>query len=65
MGGYAPDYVEAMWLMLQQEQPHDLVIGTGKAHSVREFLDEAFGYVGLDWSDYVRIDSQLLSTHGG
>jgi len=54
--GYAPDYVEAMWLMLQQEQPQDLVIGTGEAHSVREFLDEAFGYVGLDWQDYVRID---------
>lgn len=54
--GYAPDYVQAMWLMLQQEQPHDLVIGTGEAHSVREFLDEAFGYVGLDWQDYVRID---------
>ena len=54
--GYAPDYVEAMWLMLQQEDPHDFVIGTGEAHSVREFLDEAFGYVGLDWQEYVRID---------
>jgi len=54
--GYAPDYVEAMWLMLQQEQPRDFVIGTGEAHSVREFLDEAFGYVGLDWRAYVRID---------
>lgn len=54
--GYAPDYVEAMWLMLQQEQPRDFVIGTGEAHSVREFLDEAFGYVGLDWQEYVRID---------
>ncbi len=54
--GYAPDYVEAMWLMLQQEQPRDFVIGTGEAHSVREFLDEAFDYVGLDWQDYVRID---------
>lgn len=54
--GYAPDYVEAMWLMLQQDEPKDLVIGTGEAHTVREFLDEAFGYVGLDWQDYVRID---------
>lgn len=54
--GYAPDYVEAMWLMLLQNEPHDLVIGTGEAHTVREFLDEAFGYVGLDWQDYVRID---------
>lgn len=54
--GYAPDYVEAMWLMLQQEQPHDFVIGTGESHSVRDFLDEAFGYVGLDWHDYVEID---------
>ena len=54
--GYAPEYAEAMWLMLQQDEPHDLVIGTGEAHTVREFLDEAFGYVGLDWQDYVRID---------
>jgi GDPmannose 4,6-dehydratase len=54
--GYAPEYVEAMWLMLQQEQPGDFVIGTGEAHSVRDFLEEAFGYVELDWRDYVRID---------
>jgi GDPmannose 4,6-dehydratase len=54
--GYAPEYVEAMWLMLQQEQPDDFVIATGEAHTVREFLDEAFGYVGLDWEQYVRID---------
>jgi GDPmannose 4,6-dehydratase len=58
--GYAPDYVEAMWLMLQQEQPADLVIGTGEAHTVREFLDESFGYVGLDWHDCVRIDSKYF-----
>jgi GDPmannose 4,6-dehydratase len=45
-----------MWLMLQQEQPDDFVIGTGEAHTVREFLDEAFGYAGLDWEKYVRID---------
>ncbi|MBP1465721.1 GDP-mannose 4,6-dehydratase [Candidatus Chloroploca sp. M-50] len=56
--GYAPDYVEAMWLMLQQEQAEDFVIGTGEAHSVRELLDEAFGYVGLDWNQYVRIDEK-------
>ena len=54
--GYAKDYVEAMWLMLQQEQPDDYVIATGETHSVREFLEEAFGYVGLDWQDYVEID---------
>ncbi|MCB9140031.1 MAG: GDP-mannose 4,6-dehydratase [Caldilineaceae bacterium] len=54
--GYAPDYVEAMWLMLQQDVPADFVIGTGEAHTVRDFLDAAFGYVGLDWQDYVRID---------
>lgn len=54
--GYAPEYVEVMWLMLQQDEPGDYVVGTGEAHTVREFLDEAFGYVGLDWNDYVRID---------
>ena len=54
--GYAPEYVEAMWLMLQQETPQDFVIGTGEAYSVRDFLEEAFGYVGLDWQAYVRID---------
>ena len=54
--GYAPEYVEAMWLMLQQEQPDDFVIGTGASHTVREFLDVAFGYVELDWRDHVRID---------
>jgi GDPmannose 4,6-dehydratase len=54
--GYAPEYVEAMWLMLQQEQADDFVIGTGQAHTVREFLEEAFGYLGLDWQAYVRID---------
>ncbi len=54
--GYAPDYVAAMWKMLQQDQPDDFVIGTGEAHSVREFLDEAFGYLNLDWHEYVKID---------
>lgn len=54
--GYAKDYVEAMWLMLQQDKAEDYVIATGETHSVREFLDEAFGLVGLDWKKYVEID---------
>jgi len=58
--GYAPEYVEAMWWMLQQETPGDYVIGTGEAHTPREFLDEAFGYAGLDWHDYVRIDPRYF-----
>ena len=58
--GYAKDYVEAMWLMLQQEQPDDYVIATGETHSVREFLDEAFGYLELDWHSYVKIDPKYF-----
>jgi len=54
--GYAPDYVRAMWLMLQHDQPDDYVIATGETHSVRELCEEAFGYVGLDWQRYVVID---------
>lgn len=54
--GFAGDYVEAMWLMLQQPEPEDFVIATGETHSVREFLDETFGYLDLDWKDYVEID---------
>jgi GDPmannose 4,6-dehydratase len=54
--GYAKEYVEAMWLMLQQDQPDDYVIATGETHSVREFLEEAFSYAGLDWRDHVEID---------
>ncbi len=54
--GFAGDYVKAMWLMLQQEQPGDYVIGTGEAHSVREFVEAAFACVDLDWQNYVRID---------
>lgn len=54
--GYAPEYVECMWRMIQHEEPLDLVIGTGESHTVREFLEEAFGYVGLDYEEYVRID---------
>ncbi len=58
--GYAPEYVEAMWLMLQQDQPDDYVIATGESHSVREFLDEAFGYLGLDWKPYVEVDPRYF-----
>lgn len=58
--GYAPDYVAAMWKMLQCDAPMDLVIGTGEAHSVREFLDAAFGYVNLDWKEYVQIDPRYF-----
>jgi GDPmannose 4,6-dehydratase len=54
--GYAPEYVEAMWLMLQQDNPDDFVIATGETHSVKEFVEEAFSHVGLDWKDYVKID---------
>jgi GDPmannose 4,6-dehydratase len=54
--GYAGDYVVAMWLMLQQSQPEDFVIATGETHSVREFLEIAFEYVGLDWKKYVVLD---------
>jgi GDPmannose 4,6-dehydratase len=58
--GYAPEYVEAMWLMLQQDRPEDYVIGTGKAHNVKEFLEEAFAYAGLDWRSYVEIDPRYF-----
>ena len=54
--GYAEEYVNAMWLMVQQDQPDDYVIATGETHSVREFLEEAFSYAGLDWEKYVEID---------
>lgn len=54
--GYAPEYVRGMWMMLQQDSPEDYVIGTGESHSVREFLDEAFTHVNLDWHDVVEID---------
>lgn len=58
--GYAKDYVRAMWLMLQQDQPDDYVIATGETHSVREFLELAFGYVNLNWQDYVEFDQRYL-----
>lgn len=57
--GYAKDYVEAMWLMLQQDKPDDYVIATGEIHSVKEFVKLAFNYVGLEWKDYVVIDERL------
>jgi len=55
--GYAKDYVEAMWLMMQAEASSDYVIATGETHSVREFVEEAFGYLDMDWEEYVEIDS--------
>ncbi len=58
--GYAPEYVEAMWLMLQQDQPDDYVIGTGEQHTPRDFCEAAFAHLGLDWRDYVRVDPKLL-----
>ena len=58
--GYAPDYVEAMWLMLQQDNPDDYVIGTGEAYSVREFIEASFARVNLDWNDYVEIDPRYF-----
>jgi len=58
--GFAGDYVEAMWLMLQQEAPGDFVIATGETHSVKDFLNEAFNYAGLDWKKHVEIDQRYI-----
>jgi GDPmannose 4,6-dehydratase len=58
--GYAPEYVEAMWKILQQEEADDFVLGTGEEHSVREFVEEAFGYLKLDWRDHVEIDPRYI-----
>ena len=58
--GYAPEYVEAMWQMLQLDKPDDFVIATGQTHSVQEFLEEAFAYAGLDWKMYVEVDPRYL-----
>jgi GDPmannose 4,6-dehydratase len=58
--GFAGDYVRAMWLMLQQDSPEDYVVATGEQHSVRELLDHSFGYLGLDYRDYVEIDPRFL-----
>ena len=58
--GYAADYVQGMWLMLQQSQPDDYVLATGETHSVREFLEEAFSCAGLDWNQHVEIDPRYF-----
>jgi GDPmannose 4,6-dehydratase len=58
--GYARDYVEAMWLMMQADVPDDYVIATGETHSIREFLDEAFGHLDLDWNKYIEIDPRYF-----
>ncbi|MCY7391182.1 MAG: GDP-mannose 4,6-dehydratase [Leptolyngbyaceae cyanobacterium CAN_BIN12] len=58
--GYAKDYVKAMWSMLQQDKPDDYVVATGETHSIREFLDIAFGHVNLDWKNYVEFDERYL-----
>jgi GDPmannose 4,6-dehydratase len=58
--GYAPDFVDAMWRMLQQDEPDDYVIATGELHTVRELVEVAFAHGGLDWREYVRVDPSLL-----
>jgi GDPmannose 4,6-dehydratase len=58
--GYTGDYVEAMWLMLQQEEPDDYVIATGEVHSVRDFVEAVFKYIGLDWQQYVKVDPRYV-----
>jgi GDPmannose 4,6-dehydratase len=58
--GYAPDYVRAMWLMLQQEEPDDFVVGTGEAHTVREFVELAFASADMDWREYVEVDPRYF-----
>jgi len=58
--GYAPDYVRGMWLMLQQDSADDYVIGTGEAHTIREFAELAFAHAGLDWKQYVEIDPRYF-----
>ena len=58
--GHAKDYVEAMWLMLQQDSPGDYVIGTGEGHSVEEFAKKAFEHVGLNYKDYIVLDKNLV-----
>jgi GDPmannose 4,6-dehydratase len=58
--GYAPEYVAAMHLILQQERPDDFVLGTGEVHTVKDFVEEAFDYVGLDWQQFVEIDARYM-----
>ena len=58
--GYAPEYVQAMWQILQQDKPDDYVVGTGEQHTVQEFVEEAFSYAGLNWETYVKIDTKYF-----
>jgi GDPmannose 4,6-dehydratase len=58
--GYAPEYVEGMWRIMQQDQPDDYVLGTGESHTIGEFLNEAFGYLDMDWKEHVEIDPRYL-----
>lgn len=58
--GYAPEYVELMWKMLQNDEPEDFVVGTGEMHSAKEFVEETFSYAGLDWKEYVKIDPRYF-----
>lgn len=58
--GYAGDYIKAMWLILQQNEPDDYVIATGKTHSVKEFVELAFSYANLKWEDYVVMDERFF-----
>jgi GDPmannose 4,6-dehydratase len=58
--GFAPEYLEAIWQILQQDSPNDFVLGTGESHTVKEFIQEAFSYAGLDWQKYVKIDSRYF-----
>ena len=58
--GYAPEYVEAMWRMLQHDEPDDYVVATGTGYTVRDFLELAFEHAGLDWEKYVRFDERYL-----
>jgi GDPmannose 4,6-dehydratase len=58
--GYAPDFVEAMWMMMKADEPEDLVIATGETHTVREFVEAAFAHVGLEWEPYVEVDPRYF-----
>jgi GDPmannose 4,6-dehydratase len=58
--GFAPEYVEVMWKILQRDEPEDFVVGTGKQHSVKEFVEEAFSYVGLDYQKYIKVDEKYF-----
>lgn len=58
--GYAPEYVEAMWKILQQDEPDDFILGTGETHSVKEFVQESFSYAGLDWEEHIKIDPRYF-----